>query len=462
MKIRTRLSLLFVLITAGLLAAFAGVVYWQSEKNRGEAFYHQLEKEARTRASLVLEAAMPDTILHQIYRNNRQYLNEVEVAMYRQPFELLYHDDLSIDQVKETPEMLAQIAAETALRFETAGMQVCGLRIEHNEQVYLITAAAYDEQGHGKLQALRKLLLWAWFSALLFIFGLGYYFSYKALQPVADMIDKAKRIGANKMNLRLSSAGEKDELSELAQTFNQMLDRLENSFEAQRQFVSNISHELRTPLSALISELELGLDAARDEAERELLQRCLSDARRMARLSNSLLDLAKASYDRAAIRFEAVRVDELLLEAASQLQRNQPGHNIQLYIDESAGEESEPLVEANAYLLRVACMNLMDNACKFDPQQRCIVRLLHEKQQWVMRFTDEGPGIAAEELDRIFKPFERGSNAVQTPGSGIGLALSHKIVQLHGGLLRAEAAAGRGSVFSISLPDAFRHEKTSF
>jgi signal transduction histidine kinase len=452
MKIRTRLSLLFVLITAGLLAVFAVVVSWQSEENRAEVFYQQLEKEARTRASLVLEAGMPDTILHQIYRSNRQYLNEVEVAMYRLPFELLYHDDLSIDQVKETPYMLSQIAENGIMRFETAGLQVCGLRIEHQGQAYLITAAAFDDHGQRKLQALRQLLLWAWLVALLLIFVLGYYFSHKALQPVAEMIDKAKRIGANQLNLRLNSTGEKDELAELAHTFNQMLDRLENSFDAQRQFVSHISHELRTPLSALISELELGLDAARDEAERELLQRCLSDARRMARLSNSLLDLAKASYDRAAISFTQVRLDELLLDAASQLQRSQPGHHIQLYIHDSAIEESEPLVEANAYLLRVACMNLMDNACKFDPQQRCSVRLSREMQQWVVRFTDEGPGIAVEELDRIFKPFERGSNAVHAPGNGIGLALSLKIVQLHGGKLGAEAGVSGGSVFSISLP----------
>lgn len=452
MKIRTRLSLLFVLITAGLLAVFAGVVYWQSEENRAEVFYQQLEKEARTRASLVLEAGMPDTILHQIYRSSRQYLNEVEVAMYRLPFELLYHDDLSIDQVKESPYMLSQIAENGIMRFKTAGLQVCGLRIEHHGQAYLITAAAFDDHGQRKLQALRQLLLWAWLVALLLIFVLGYYFSHKALQPVAEMIDKVKRISANQLNLRLSSSGEKDELAELAQTFNQMLDRLENSFDAQRQFVSNISHELRTPLSAIISELELGLDATRGEGESVLLQRCLSDARRMARLSNSLLDLAKASYDRAAISFTQVRLDELLLEAASELHRNQPGYQIQLHFDESASNEAEPLVHANAYLLRVACMNLMDNACKFDPQQRCSVHLSYEQQQWVLRFSDEGPGIAAEELDRIFKPFQRGSNALKTPGSGIGLALTHKIVQLHGGQLRAEVRAMRGSAFSVSLP----------
>ena len=173
--------------------------------------------------------------------------------------------------------------------------------------------------------------------------------------------------------MRLKTTKEKDELNELAQNFNGMLERLENSFDSQKHFVSNISHELRTPLSAIITELELA--SAKDKTKeeyRETIQYALDDARNMVKLSNSLMDLAKASYDPNEISFSEVRLDEVLLESYTKITKENSGYKVSLNIEDSV-EEHQLIIQGNEYLLQVAFNNLIDNACKYSPEHTCLI-----------------------------------------------------------------------------------------
>nr|WP_286434904.1 hypothetical protein [Myroides odoratimimus] len=112
MRIKTRLTLLFTLLVASILLVFAVVVYWSSSKNREVEFFEELEKEAITKAKLYLETEVKSSTLHKIYRYNNEVINEVQVAVYDFDFNLLYHDAEEIDSVKETKEMIDQIASQ--------------------------------------------------------------------------------------------------------------------------------------------------------------------------------------------------------------------------------------------------------------------------------------------------------------------------------------------------------------
>jgi two-component system sensor histidine kinase ArlS len=267
MKIRTRLTILFTVITATILLAFASVIYFSAKKNREKEFYSILKKEAITKANLFFNAKVDAQTLQDIYRNNREILNEVEVAIYDTGFNLLYHDAVDIDYVKETPEMINEIFQKGEIQFYQQDWQVIGLRYEYKNKNYIITATAIDQYGYNKLNSLLKNSIVVFIISIIFIYIAGLYFSKKAFDPVKDMIEKAKVISATNLDLRLNSNGSKDELAELANTFNEMLNRLENSFDAQKHFVSNISHELRTPLAAIITELELSTNKEKSVAE---------------------------------------------------------------------------------------------------------------------------------------------------------------------------------------------------
>ncbi len=245
------------------------------------------------------------------------------------------------------------------------------------------------------------------------------------------MVHQIKNITAGKLQLRLKTTGEKDELNELAQNFNGMLERLENSFDAQKHFVSNISHELRTPLSAIITELEFSSEKEQTKAEyQQTIQYALDDARNMAKLSNSLMDLAKASYDPNEISFYEVRLDEILLESYSKILKENQEYKISLNID-SDTEEHQLVIWGNEYLLRVAFNNLIDNACKYSPVHTCRIDVKATNKKLYISFINTGITISQEDLLHIFEPFYRSEASKQEKGYGIGLFLTKKIIDLH-------------------------------
>ncbi len=396
------------------------------------------------------EAGVEPETLQTIYLQNREILSEVEVAIYDPHFNLLYHDAEDIDFVKETPEMIDEIMEKGEIRFIQEGWEVIGIRFQFNDAYFVITAAAYDEYGHNKLKNLRNTLLLYCLGGVVLIFLAGTLFSRKALNPVAQMREKVEEISAKNLNLRLREGKGKDELAELAITFNRMLDRIEQSFMAQKEFVSNISHELRTPLTAITGEIELSLsNAGGDPQMQKKLQNLLEDARRLSRLTNNLLHLANASYDPHHIRKEEVRIDEVLLDARQELQKGNPDFKVDMVFEDKTDDESFLIVEGNAYMLQTAFLNLMHNGCKFSNDHKVTVKVMASGDNLNIMFADQGIGIPEDDLPAIFSNFFRGSNHSFTDGSGIGLPLVQRIITLHHGTIDVVSEPDKGSVFTI-------------
>lgn len=453
MKIRTQITLLFTIITISILLMFAAIIYFSAKENREQEFYTVLKKEAETKANLFFKGQVDSKTLQNIYKNNRVTINEVEVAIYNTSFQLLYHDAVSIDFVKETKEMINNIEKKGETQFYQKDWQVVGLRYSFEGKDYIVTAAAYDEYGYSKLNNLLKNSLLVLFFSILFIFIAGRIFSKKVFKPVKEMTDSANNISATNLYLRLNTKNNKDEISELGNTFNGMLDRLENSFDAQKNFVSNISHELRTPLSAIISELELAIGKEQDkEAYKNAIKNSLNDAKKIVRLSNSLLDLAKASYDPSEIAFKVIRIDEILLDAKHQVQQANTDYRIDLHFESDIDDENKISIKGNEYLLKVAFANLFENGCKFSRDKECIAFISFDNNDVLLQFKDKGIGISASDLNNIFTPFYRGENKQFADGNGIGLSLTKKIVLLHKGKISVASQPNTGTTFNVELP----------
>ncbi|WP_126652124.1 ATP-binding protein [Chryseobacterium aureum] len=431
MKIRTRLTLLFTLITAMLLGIYSVSIYYSSQEAREKSFYSELQNEAIAKADLFFRSSLPEQEMHKLYKNNTRTLNEVQVAIYDDNKQLIYHDDAKVDYVKETPEMLSQIFRKRRISFFLNDLQVIGMTYRYEGKTYAVTAAAYDKYGYEYLTHLLTISIVSFFIILVLIYLAGIFLSKKALSPLSEMVDQIKKITAGKLQLRLKTTKEKDELNELAQNFNGMLERLENSFDSQKHFVSNISHELRTPLAAIITELELASEKEKTKEEyQETIQYALEDARKMVTLSNSLMDLAKASYDPNEISFSEIRLDEVLLESYTKITRENSGYKVSLNIEDSV-EEQQLIIQGNEYLLQVAFNNLIDNACKYSPEHTCLIDVNANSRALTIHCTNTGNTINEEDLQHIFEPFYRSETSKQEKGHGIGLFLTEKIILLH-------------------------------
>jgi two-component system, OmpR family, sensor histidine kinase ArlS len=432
MHIRTRIALLFSGITATLLLIFAGIIFFSAAQNRENTFYQLLHQEGITKANLFFNSDIPAETLQEIYLSNRETIYEVEVAIYDASFDLQYHDAVEIDYVKEDEPMLQAIRFNKWMSFYEGNWQVVGFVFENAGQEYLVTAAAFDEYGFNKLKVLRNVLVISGLIATLLLFVLGRFFSALVLSPIRQITARARKISAKNLDMRLEVGKSQDELNELSETFNHMLSRLEDSFEAQKNIVSHIAHELRTPLSALISELELAGNRAEDKAA--LLQAIhtgRSDAQRMNKLISNLLDLAKADMDQAMVQFKILRLDELVLGAVGRVLQSHPDYLCPILMDEDSEDSTPPKVRGNEYLLQVALMNLIENACKYSPNKTAKISIHKTGHAWKIIIKNEGIGIAEGDIQQLSRPFFRGKSSAQSVGYGIGLALVEKILRLH-------------------------------
>lgn len=453
MKIRLKLILLFASINVIILTSFATFIYVSSSADREEEFYKNLRRQALTKANLLLDAKVASFTLQTIYQNARDILHEEEVAVYDSAFNLLYHDAVDIDLVKETPEMIKEILKNKELRFKQGDAQVTGFLVAKDGKKFVITAAANDHYGRIELGHLRNTIGLSLLVSMVIILASGHFFAGKVLEPVSEMVSQAKNITANNLDSRLNEGTGKDEISELAMTFNQMLNRLEKSFDMQKQFVSNMSHELRTPLATIAAEIELSqLKERSNEEYKNAINSVSENVQRIIKLSNSLLDLAKASYDKSEIGMKATRLDELLLDARELIIKSNLDYKVNIIFEKEIENDEFISINGNKYLLNVAILNLIENGCKFSNDKSCTVTISYLDARTILKFSNTGSGINDVDLPHIFKPFYRGQSSSLVDGNGIGLSLTEKIVQLHHGSITVTSRINEGATFTVNFP----------
>ena len=274
--------------------------------------------------------------------------------------------------------------------------------------------------------------------------ALGLLVSRAALVPVRRLTGAAERVARTQDLGHRIPAGEEDELGRLAGSFNTMLAALERSRLAQRQLVSDASHELRTPLTSVQANLDaLALGAGLSAPERaRVIAAAQAQLRELTVLVGDLVDLSKTEVEQ--IEVEDVRLD---LAAAGALQRarlHSPECDFSL--------DAEPcLVRAAPARLDRAIANLLDNACKWNPPSPPAGPVEVRVRDGCLEVRDHGPGIAAEDLSRVFDRFYRAPSARGRPGSGLGLAIVRQFAETHGGTVHAANDPGGGARLTLEL-----------
>jgi len=310
----------------------------------------------------------------------------------------------------------------------------------------------FPQEGYDMYHILNIKLITIWVVSFAVLFIIGYLMARSTLKPVSKIVKQVEEITASNLSKRVEIDNQKDEIGELAATFNNTLDRLEQSFDSQKMFMSNVSHELRTPMAALIAELELSLHKERsNEDYKKVVENALIDAHKIEKLSNGLMDLAKASYNTNQIRMTPVRLDETLLDASATVMKARSDYNVDLIFGDDTDDDRMVTIHGNEYLLRTAFINLMENNCKFSHNHSSTVQISFSDSRVFVRFSDTGIGISHEDLELIFKPFYRGENHHFSTGNGIGMTLAERIVKLHGGTISVSSQQGEGTVFTLTF-----------
>ncbi len=275
--------------------------------------------------------------------------------------------------------------------------------------------------------------------------ALGLLVSRTALIPVRRLTGAAERVARTQDLGHRIEAGEEDELGRLAQSFNTMLAALERSRVAQRQLVSDASHELRTPLTSVQANLDaLAMGEKLPTRERaRVLAAAQAQLRELTVLVGDLVDLSKTDVEE--IEVEDVRLDLAAAGAIERARLHAPGCRFVL--------DAEPcLVRAAPARLERAVANLLDNACKWNPPAPESGPVEVRVRSGVLEVRDHGPGIAAEDLPRVFDRFYRSPVARRRPGSGLGLAIVRQMAETHGGAVHAANDPGGGARLTLELP----------
>jgi signal transduction histidine kinase len=244
-------------------------------------------------------------------------------------------------------------------------------------------------------------------------------------------------------------------MGKLILIFNGLLARIENAFQLQKMFVSNVSHELKNPLTNITSQLEVTLLNERTKDEyRETIESVLEDIKGLNHLSNSLLDLARLTRESDSFTMSKVRLDEILWETRESVSAIDSNYKVEVEILDMPEDEGRLYVNGNPYLLKTAFQNIIENACKFSRDGRAIVSLACQKDDLIVRVTDRGPGIEEKDLENVFQPFFRTDATSKVKGYGVGLPLSQRIISIHKGKISIESVPGAGTVVIVVLKPA--------
>jgi len=295
----------------------------------------------------------------------------------------------------------------------------------------------------------RALLIGSVSSLLLAAVG-GVVLARAALRPIQAITRTARRITQTQdLSQRIPVAVPNDELGRLTSTINDMLARLAVLFQTQQRLVADVSHELRTPLTTIQGNLDLlRRGAADDPALRADALRAIGDeAARMQRMINDLLLLAQLDAG-LQIHRQPVEMDTLLLDVYRQAQVIDRGVTLRL------GAEDQALVLGDRDRLRQLLLNLVDNALKYTPAGGQVTLTLRRGEGWVqVAVTDTGVGITPEDVPHLFERFYRADRSrARQSGAGLGLSIAQWVAQAHGGRIEVESQVGRGSTFTVWLP----------
>lgn len=432
MNLKQRFSFIFSCLFSVLLATVTLTVYFLFADFRQDEFSALMTEKAQTTAKLLIQVKEIDYKMQKIIDSNsiNKLYNE-NTQIYNGNKKLIYKSNDTIT-VNWTNEDLDQLKIKGRIFKKTSKYDVLGLYDIFDKKGYYVLISARDTYDN-KLKFLKYLLCGSFVIGTIIVWILSFRLSKKALKPLDTFRQNIQEITDSNLNIRLSEAKKEDEINALANSFNQMMDRIHNAYERQKEFTANASHELRTPIARVTTQLENLLhNDGLDLATKATLKSISEDTFQLSEIISSLVALADINSREHNISFVKLRLDEMIFNAVAELSKVYPDFKLKFEIENNSGSDTNLEIMGDETLLKIVFINLLKNAFVYSNNNflECVIK---QKQHDIeLHITNTGPVPEVEDTNTLFTTFFRGSNIKHVAGSGIGLSMVKRVLQYHG------------------------------
>lgn len=449
MKIQNKIALIFTALSASIIVALSIFIYFFASESISASFFHRLEVRSDIFGHAALEENKSRTSIYNDIKE--RHLGDLPFEKHRivpKPLNAEAKKRLSLPST-----FFEEPVGGVPVRFFNHDTSYVALNVSRGGKEVVVISSALDLYGMEEMANLKNLLVIGFFIAMVFVFTFGKLFSDEIFKPIRRIIRNVRGINAHNLHQRLVVDETGDDVEDLSRTFNEMLDRLEITFEMQNNFVSNASHEFKTPLTVISGEAELGLSLpALPNAAKDSFLNIYKEAERLEHLTTSMLSLAQTGFDGKKEQWSEVRIDELILSVKEAADKIIPDNKVGINFDNLPEDERKLTVNGNVMLLKAAFTNIVLNSCKYSDNKPVKINISADHQYAIVEIVDEGIGIPDREIGQIFVPFFRASNTEKYKGYGIGLPLANNIIRMHQGKTDVRSRVGEGTRFITYLP----------
>ena len=450
-KLAVNSTLLFAFI-AGLLMTGSFLLFRSHMK---DLYFDNLEDHAMTAALFYFEKdeikEMNSARYQQIELQYKRINNE-SIRIYDARTNKIYINDTIDFQLSDKD--LEHIKKEKLFTFTRDKRQFVALFYNDNQGDFIIVVSGIDRTGNHQLEILGFMFVLFYLAGIPLNYLLGTFLARQTFRPFTEVIAKVNTITTENLHSRLEipQTSSKDEIKELATTFNYLLERLENGIMIQNNFIKNASHELKTPLTIIIGDIDVSLQQPRtNEQYEQILKSLRKDTLHLKATLEGLLVLSGLELSEPQ-QMETVRIDEILWNVLEKKAIEYPGSKVSVNLNAITDQEDLLSVHANKHMLFIALYNLLDNAIKFSSPAPVEVFVLSNEGKLVIKITDQGPGILDPDKESIFDLFFRSDNTRHIQGQGLGLFITIQILKLHTINLIVDSDLGKGTSFSLVFP----------
>lgn len=428
MTIKHKITLYSSLFFSGFYALIALFIVLSFAEFREEEFKERLNEKALTTIRLLLDVKELDNdLLKIIDQNSIHQLYDEKTLVFDDQFNLIYSslDDTRINWTTNDLEILK----EKESFFKKDGEnEIYGIKHLNNGKQFYAIVSANDNYGKSKLRYLTTIVIITFLVFLLATWLFTFTLIKKQLKPLDEFHENISQINDLHIERQLATKeNSKNEIDLLSIEFNQMMSRITEVYNLQKDFTAHVSHELRTPLLKLSAQVEYQLLQQKGE-HNDFLTNMMQDIAQLNELINSLLLLTKNNQTKPR-EYEPIRIDEVLYIVFEKITHDFKDISIDFSISESVAETPDILeVKASSNLLEIAFNNLIKNAYLYSDNKKVQIKICKENNNLVLSIQNTGSRIADKAEDILFKPFKRGENATESKGLGIGLTIVKRIL----------------------------------
>ena len=446
MNLKTKISLFVSLLFTFIYALSATVIYLLFSDFRKEEFEARLKNKALSTIKLLVEVERMDRELLQIIdKNNINKLYDEKTLIFDSNYNLIY-SSLDDTQIKWSKNDLDYLKKNHDFFRKYKEQEVYGIFYDTNDKDFYAFITATDNNGKRKLEYLLYILIGTYVFFTLISWISTSYLVKKLLLPLDVLNTKLVGINENNLDTRIIVKDKKDEIDLLASEFNLLLERIDVSYQKQKDFTSHASHELRTPIARITSQLENKITENVNNST--FFKSILRDVNQLSELISSLLLLSKLDRKKSNSK-DTIRIDEVLFESAEKINKLYPDFKLELFISDLADSDYDLTVQGSKSLLLIAFNNLLTNAYLYSNNKQATASISVTNSSCLVTISNNGNPLSEEEQKNLFQPFMRGENAKDQSGLGLGLKIVERILNQYNAKINYSSTGEFSNNFTI-------------